>query len=221
MECEPGKGPLGGVGSARQRSQAAGTAEGPSGRPARPGAGCRPSSGQAQSARERASAGARPADDLVERLFRAHSLTLVRTALLLVGDRGSAEDVVQEAFLGLYRSVHRLRDQDSALAYLRASVLNGCRSVMRSRRRTWLRRVTHDPPVWSAESAVLSREDRRAVMAATALLPRRQREVLALRYHVGLTDHEIAQVLGVSRSTVSSCASRALARLERDLQEEP
>jgi len=146
---------------------------------------------------------------------------LVRTALLLVGDRSSAEDVVQEAFLGLYRSVSRLRDPDSALAYLRASVLNGCRSVMRSRRRALLRRVTHDPPVWSAESAALSREDRRAVMAAMALLPRRQREVLALRYYAGLTDHEIAQVLGVSRSTVSSCASRALARLERDLQEEP
>lgn len=67
----------------------------------------------------------------------------------------------------------------------------------------------------------MSRDDRRAVLAATARLPRRQREVLALRYYMDLTDREIAQVLRVSRGTVSSTASRALAALARDLREEP
>ncbi|HEY5989548.1 MAG TPA: sigma-70 family RNA polymerase sigma factor [Streptosporangiaceae bacterium] len=161
------------------------------------------------------------AGDLVDSLFRAHALTLIRTALLLVGDQNSAEDVVQEAFLGLYRSMPRLRDPQKALPYLRASVLNGCRSLLRARGRARLRRVRHDPPVWSAESAALSREDRRAVLAAAARLPRRQREVLALRYYLDLTDHEIAEVLRVSRGTVSSTASRALATLARDLREEP
>jgi DNA-directed RNA polymerase specialized sigma24 family protein len=56
-------------------------------------------------------------------------------AVLLVGDQNSAEDVVQEAFLGLCRSRPRLRDPDKALPYLRASVLNGCRAVLRARRR--------------------------------------------------------------------------------------
>jgi len=146
---------------------------------------------------------------------------LIRTAVLLVGDQNSAEDVVHEAFLGLCRSMPRLRDPDKALPYLRASVLNGCRSVLRARRRARLRRVPHEPPVWSAESAAVSRDDRRAVLAATARLPRRQREVLALRYYLDLTDDEIAQVLRVSRGTVSSTASRALAALARDLREEP
>lgn len=157
----------------------------------------------------------------MDHLFRAHALTLIRMALLLVGDQNSAEDVVQEAFLGLYRSMPQLRDPEKALPYLRSSVLNGCRSVLRARARARLRRVQHDPPVWSAESAALSREDRRAVLAAAARLPRRQREVVALRYYLDLTDHEIAEVLRVSRGTVSSTASRALAALARDLREEP
>ncbi len=83
-----------------------------------------------------------------------------------------------------------------------------------------LRRVPHEPPVWSAESAALAGEDRKALLAAVARLPRRAREVLALRYYLDLTDHEIAAALGVSRATVSSTASRALAALARDLKEE-
>jgi len=63
-------------------------------------------------------------------------------------------------------------------------------------------------------------EDRRVVLAAIARLPRRAREVLALRYYLNLPDHEIASVLGVSRGTVSSTASRGLATLARNLKEE-
>jgi RNA polymerase sigma-70 factor (sigma-E family) len=160
------------------------------------------------------------AGDLVDDLFRTHAVTLVRVATLLLGDQPSAEDVVQDAFFGLYRSLPRLRDRDKALPYLRASVINGSRSVLRARKRAVLRRVPHEPPVWSAESAALAGEDRKALLAAVARLPRRAREVLALRYYLDLTDHEIAAALGVSRATVSSTASRALAALARDLKEE-
>jgi RNA polymerase sigma-70 factor (sigma-E family) len=159
-------------------------------------------------------------DDLIATLFCAHGLALIRLAMLLVGDRASAEDVVQDAFLGLHRALPGLRDKDKALAYLRASVLNGCRSLQRARRRAWLRRVEHDPPVWSAESAVMAQEDRRAVLAAVARLPARAREVLALRYYLDLPHQEIAAILGISRGTVSSTVSRGLAALGRDLKEE-
>jgi RNA polymerase sigma-70 factor (sigma-E family) len=160
------------------------------------------------------------ADDVAARLFRDHGLAMLRVALLLVGDRASAEDVVQEAFIGLHRALPRLAEPAKAVGYLRASVVNGSRSVLRSRRRTALRRVQHEPPVWSAESAVMAGEDRRAVLAAVARLPRRPREVLALRYYLDLTDQQIAEALGVSRSTVSSTATRALAALARDLRED-
>jgi len=158
--------------------------------------------------------------ELVSDLFRANALGLIRLAVLLTGDQPSAEDVVQDAFIGLYRALPRIRDQAKVLPYLRTSVINGARSVLRARRRASLRRVPHEPPVWSAESAAMAGEDRRAVLGAVARLPRRAREVLALRYYLDLPDHEIAAALGISRGTVSSTASRALTALARDLQEE-
>ncbi len=159
------------------------------------------------------------ASELVADLYRTHALGLVRLALLLVGDQGTAEDIVQDVFARLHHRGGRLRDPDKAVPYLRTSVLNGCRSVLRTRRRAHLLRVLHEPPVWSAEAAVLAGEDRRAVLAAVARLPGRQREVLVLRYYLGLSDREIAAALQVSRGTVSSSASRALGALARQLRE--
>jgi RNA polymerase sigma-70 factor (sigma-E family) len=159
-------------------------------------------------------------DDLVRQLYQEHAVRLVRLAVLLVGDQPSAEDVVQDAFLGMYQALPRLRDRDKAVPYLRTAVVNGARSVLRSRKRAALRRVPHEPPVWSAESAAMVGEERRELLAAVARLPQRAREVLALRYHLDLNDNEIATALGVSRGTVSSTASRALAALARRLKEE-
>src|ERR1700728_2627225 len=160
------------------------------------------------------------AADEISGLFRAHAVALVRVATLLLGDQQSAEDVVQDAFFGLYRGLPGLRDRGKALPYLRASVINGSRSVLRARKRAFLRKVQHEPPVWSAESAAMAGEDRKALLAAVARLPRRSREVLALRYYLDLADHEIAAALALSRATVSSTASRALAKLARELKEE-
>jgi RNA polymerase sigma-70 factor (sigma-E family) len=165
------------------------------------------------------------AREAIDSLYRSHAVGLIRLALLLVGDRTTAEDVVQDSFLGLFRGWSRLRDQERALAYLRTSVVNGCRSVQRARRTSWWLggpaselREQHEPPVWSAEAAAMAGESQREVLTAVARLPRRQREVLALRYYAGLGDSEIASVLGVSRGTVSSTASRALAVLARQLE---
>jgi RNA polymerase sigma-70 factor (sigma-E family) len=154
-------------------------------------------------------------------MYSAHALMLVRVAAMLLGDQPSAEDVVQDAFIGLYKAVPRLRDQGKALPYLYTAVMNGARSALRARKRAALRRVTHEPPMWSAESAAIEGEDRRTVLTAVARLPRRSREVLALRYYLDLPDQEIAAILGVSTGTVRSTASRALAMLGRDLEERP
>lgn len=167
----------------------------------------------------RAGAPAPAIDALIADLHRAHALTLVRMANLLLRDKESAEDVVQDAFIGLYRALPRLTDHDQILPYLRAAVINRARSALRTRRRAWQRTEPHEPPLDSAESAVLDRADRAEVMTAVARLPRRAREVLVLRYYLDLSDAEIAAALGVSRGTVSSTASRALATLARDLEE--
>ncbi len=158
-------------------------------------------------------------------LFRDHHAELVRLALLMVGDLPTAEDVVQDVFASLHRR-SRAHEVDAPLPYVRAAVLNGCRSVLR--RRAIARRVgmTHRAGISdettmlaSAESEVILSEDRRQVLAALARLPRRRREVLVLRYYLGLSGAEIAAVLGISAGTVKSTAARALAALARDLGE--
>jgi RNA polymerase sigma-70 factor (sigma-E family) len=159
-------------------------------------------------------------DDLVRELYQAHALTLVRLARLLVGDQQSAEDVVLEAFLSLHKALPRLADHDAVMPYLRTVVVNGARSELRSRRRAARRPVRHEVPQPSAEAAAMISEDRRAVLAAVASLPRRSREVLVLRYYLDLPVHEIATTLSVSRGTVSSTLSRAIATLASQLREE-
>jgi RNA polymerase sigma factor (sigma-70 family) len=163
------------------------------------------------------------AGQIVTDLYDRHRVRLIGTALMMVGDRPTAEDVVQDAFAGLYRALPRLADPERALAYVRASVINGCRQVHRARTRAFRLHNRHwleEPSVWSAESAVLAREESRLALQAVARLPGRAREVLALRYLLDMSDAEIAVTLGVSKATVSSTASRALAALARDLKEQ-
>jgi RNA polymerase sigma factor (sigma-70 family) len=135
---------------------------------------------------EQAATGSQPASgttaaEAIEALYQEHGLGMVRLAVMFVGDQPTAEDVVQEAFLGLYRGWHRVRDQGTVVAYLRTAVINGARSALRSRGRRdalLIKAAEHDPPVWSAEAAAIDGEDRRALMTAVAGLTQRQREVL-------------------------------------------
>ena len=167
------------------------------------------------------------AEDGVTALYHAHALGLIRLAHIMLGDRTAAEDVVQDAFCGLYRHWSRLADQAKALPYVRSSVLNGCRSALRRRP---VARLAGGPgdggaepaaliaaAVASAEAAVLSVERRREVMTALRALPDRQREVLVLRFYLDLPDTDIARDMGISPSTVRSTAYRALAALGRSL----
>ena len=152
------------------------------------------------------------AEAAVAALYRAQAVGLIRLAYLMLGDRGAAEDVVQDAFCGLYRHWDRLADPAGALAYVRSSVLNGGRTALR--RRALGRRVTmYQPPSGSAEAAVLSREERQEVLAAVRRLPDRQREALVLRFYLDLPDPEIARIMGIRPGTVRSATHRALKAL--------
>lgn len=156
----------------------------------------------------------------IEELYREHALGLIRFALLLTGDRTAAEDLVQDAFLGLHRQWGAVRDPDRVLGYLRTAIINRSRSLYRRRLVARAFNAEPAPPAGSAEAAVLASEDRRAVYAAVSKLPRRQREVLALKYFLDLSEMEIASILRISRGTVASTSSRALAALARQLREE-
>jgi RNA polymerase sigma-70 factor (sigma-E family) len=156
----------------------------------------------------------------VTELYAGHALGLVRLAVLLVGDRASAEDIVQDAFLGLYRRWDQLPDTSAPLAYVRTSVVNGCRTALRRRSRA--RQVGNfaEPPAESAEAVALLSEEQRAVAGALRRLPERQREALVLRYYLDLSEAEIATAMGISRGTVKSATSRALAAVGRTVREE-
>ena len=158
----------------------------------------------------------------VYRPFHVHWVALVRLARLLVDDRETAEDVVQDAFAQLHpRRWGSLRDPDAALFYLRASVANGARNRLRSRRVARLRVVAEPVAGPSAETTVLEREEQRSVVVALATLPWRQRQVLVLRYYAELSESDIAATLGISKGAVKSHASRGVAALTRRLEEGP
>jgi RNA polymerase sigma-70 factor (sigma-E family) len=152
-------------------------------------------------------------------LYQLHALSLVRLAVVMLGDAGRAEDVVQDAFLGLYRRWDALSDSSRALAYLRSSVLNGCRTVLRQRSRQD-QAAPAQPNVASAETMALVSEAQREVLAAVRRLPDRQREAVVLRYYLEMTEDETAGAMRVSRGTVKSATSRGIASLARMLKEE-
>ncbi|WP_234363579.1 RNA polymerase sigma factor [Streptomyces sp. TN58] len=160
-----------------------------------------------------------PEPPTVTGLYHAHRLGMVRLAVLLVDDLATAEDVVQDAFTALYRRHgEQIADVDNALGYLRTSVVNTARSVLRRRRtvRAWTPPPTVDEP--SAEDHVVLDEAHREVLAALARLTPRRRQVLVLRYWADLSEAEIAATLGISRGAVKSNASRGLDALERNLE---
>jgi RNA polymerase sigma-70 factor (sigma-E family) len=165
----------------------------------------------------RESAARESAEAAVTELYHQHALGLTRLAQVMLDDRAAAEDVVQEAFAGLFRRWGHLDDAAKAPAYLRSAVLNRCRNVLRD---SAPRVPAGIPPLDGPDSALLAAEERRAVLAALDALPDRQREALVLRYYLDLPDAEIARSMGIRPVTVRSAVHRGLAALERLMREE-
>ena len=161
------------------------------------------------------------ADRAVTSLYRAHAVGMMRLAVVLVGDWPTAEDVVQDAFGGLYRRWEHLTDPEKATSYVRSAVLNGCRSELRRRIRAERRDAT-DPVAPDPVSAeVTDLIERCEMQAALRRLSARQREALVLRFYLELSEAETAASMRISRGTVKSTTSRALRVLGRHLDQPP
>jgi len=163
------------------------------------------------------------ADVVVEQLYAAHWRQLVRLSVLLVHDVGAAEEIVQDAFVAMHGRWSRLRDPEKALAYLRQAVVNRSRSALRHRK-VVDRHVEREGGLATGTSpdasvAALDAARRDAVLDAMRRLPTRQREVLALRYYLELSEAEIAATLGISTGAVKSHASRGAAALRTHLED--
>lgn len=155
---------------------------------------------------------------VLEGLYVTHLRSLVRTAALLVGDSGRAEEIAQEAFIRAHASWHRLEDPTKGLAYLRRIVVNLSRSAVR--RQVVAGRYHEDPAAdaASAEDAALVALGRSEMLFALNALPRRQREALVLRYYGGLSEAEAAAAMKVSVGAVKAYASRGLVELGKHLE---
>lgn len=160
------------------------------------------------------------ADTAVEELYAAHYRQLVRLAVMLVRDVESAEEVVQDSFVAMHGRWRALKDPDKGLAYLRQTVVNKARSVLRHRGVEGRYIPPVRPDRHGADDDVLVLDRRARVLDALRELPPRQREVLALRFYLDLSEADIASSLGISRGAVKSHASRGSATL-RTLLKDP
>jgi RNA polymerase sigma-70 factor (sigma-E family) len=159
-----------------------------------------------------------------EEFAAARLPALLRVAVLLCGDRELARDLVQEVLTRALVRWRRIGEVEEPYAYVRTMLTHEYLSL---RRRRAVRTVpltyealdgpkapAHaDPASWFGE--------RDALWGQLATLPRQQRAVIVLRYYEGLSDHEIADVLGCRPGTVRGYASRALAALRIELAEPP
>jgi RNA polymerase sigma-70 factor (ECF subfamily) len=157
-----------------------------------------------------------------EELVRGHQDLAVRTAHLIAPD-GDAEDAAQEAFVKAWAALPRFRVGSPFRPWLLRIVANEARNRRRSAvRRTGLAlRVAEDRPSGGAapspESAVLATERQATLLAALARLRDEDREIIAARYLLDLSEAEAAETLRLPRGTVKSRLSRALGRLRAAL----
>jgi RNA polymerase sigma-70 factor (sigma-E family) len=158
------------------------------------------------------------ATQAVTEIYSAHYRSLVRLAVLLVRDVATAEEVVQDSFVAMHGAWRRLRDSDKALSYLRQSVVNRSRSVLRHRVVVDRNAPKPAPDMPSAEQGALSLLERSAVISALRTLPLRQREALVLKYYADLSEAQIAATMGISQGAVKSHTARGMASLRAVLE---
>jgi len=150
------------------------------------------------------------ADRAVTAIYSEHYRSLVRLAAFLVRDNATAEEVVQDSFVAMHGAWRRLRDTDKALSYLRQSVVNRSRSVLRHRMVVDKNTPKPPPDMPSAEHGAIIQLERSAVVSALRALPDRQREALVLRYYGDLSEAQIASVMGITRRTLNSNYERGI-----------
>jgi RNA polymerase sigma-70 factor (sigma-E family) len=158
------------------------------------------------------------AEHAVTALYAGHYRSLVRLAELLICDLAIAEEVVQESFVAMHGRWRLLGDGELALSYLRKSVVNQSRSVLRHRTVVDRNAPLPPPDVPSAEQGTVAPLERSAVIAALGALPPRQREALVLQYYGDLSEAQAASTMGISKSAVRRHTARARSALRAVLE---
>ena len=161
-------------------------------------------------------------DALVAELFDQEGAALVRLARLFTDDRNAAEDLVQEAFIRLHKSTHRIRSPIKAAPYLRSIVIN----LARDHNRRGLMSLRHQeaPPAGTdpdaPEDRLLLDEEQMLLLDEVRALSPRQRDSIFLRFYLELSEREIADALGISPNSVKTHCRRGLASLRETIGSE-
>ena len=142
----------------------------------------------------------------------ARSPALLRTAYVLTGNRADAEDLLQTALAKTYLAWDRIREREAVDGYVRRVMVNTQTSWWR-RRKVDERPTDQLPDGAAGRDATADLDLHDALWTALAVLPKRQRAMVVLRYYEDLSEAETARVMGVSVGTVKSTTSRALTRL--------
>ncbi len=165
--------------------------------------------------------------DAYAELVRRHQEIAFRTAMLITENAADAEEAAQDGFVKAWQALGRFRPGEPLRPWLLTIVANEARNRRRSagRRETLALRVPAGQPGGdgdepSPEAAVLARERRATLLDALRRLPDADREVVAYRYLLDLSEAETAHALGVPLGTVKSRLSRALERLRAALPAE-
>jgi RNA polymerase sigma-70 factor (ECF subfamily) len=160
----------------------------------------------------------------LDALVARHRPDARRTALGILGDEDSAEDVAQESMIRLKNALPGFRGDSELRTWVHRVALNLAYDHLRRRRReragVALRSLgdTPDPRAHDPHAALDGERARTALHAALERLPDDQREVLTLRFLTGLTYAEIARVTGAAEGTVASRIYRALKRLGTEVE---
>jgi RNA polymerase sigma-70 factor (ECF subfamily) len=164
--------------------------------------------------------------DAYGELVHAYQGIAFRTAYLLTGSAAEAEDAAQDAFVKAYYALGRFRPGAELRPWLLRIVANEARNRRRSagRRTNLALRAAADPlsggAAPSPEANLLASEEQSALLAAVNELPEEQRQVIACRYFLELSEEETAAALGWRKGTVKSRLSRGLARLREQMEVE-
>ena len=141
---------------------------------------------------------------------------MVRVAAALLGDPAAAEDVVQDAFIAVDRSLAGVSEA-ARVAYLRRAVMNGSRSSIRRSRAVKRQPIPMCDEVPGLDEAAVRHDQQTRVIVALDRLPFRQRQCLVLRYYGGLSDPEVADALGLSLGSAKTHLRRGLGALHETL----
>ena len=154
-----------------------------------------------------------------EELVYAYQGIAFRTAYVIARNAADAEEAAQDGFLKAWRALGRFREGAPFRPWLLRIVANEASNRRRSagRRASLALRAAAEEPSGDAapspEAALLSAEQRATLLAAVEELPEEQRDVVALRYFLGLSEAEVAETLAIPQGTVKSRTARALERL--------